>query len=230
MADTGGTIGDLTRFGVVPVVVVDDPDVSAPLGEALVAGGLPIAEVTLRTAGAVAAMQRLATVPDLLVGAGTVLRADQVDQAVEVGARFVVSPGVSEAVIRRCRDLDVLCLPGVATATEIMSALDLGLDTLKFFPAEAAGGLATLRALAGPFPDVWFVPTGGIGAESARDYLDEPSVLAVGGSWMVPRSALRDGDWDDVTARVAAAVRIGAGDEQEPSRSGGRDATDGAVT
>ncbi|MEV6301259.1 bifunctional 4-hydroxy-2-oxoglutarate aldolase/2-dehydro-3-deoxy-phosphogluconate aldolase [Actinoplanes sp. NPDC051861] len=188
---------------VVPVVVLKDPGSADGLGDALVAGGLPIAEVTFRTPEAATVLRRLAARGDLVVGAGTVLTAAQVDVAYESGAKFVVSPGLSAAVVRRCQDLGLAVIPGASTATEIMAALDLGLDTVKFFPAEACGGLPTVKALSAAFPQVRFVPTGGVTAESALTYLAHPAVAAVGGSWMVAPDLLAAGKWDEVTARCA---------------------------
>ena len=186
---------------VVPVVVLDDPARADDLGAALVAGGLPVAEVTFRTPDAGAVLERLARRGDLVVGAGTVITPAQVDQAHAAGARFVVSPGLSEAVVRRCQALGLAVLPGVSTATEIIAALDLGVETVKFFPAEACGGLGTVKALAAAFPQVRFVPTGGITAASAPAYLAHPAVAAVGGSWMVAPDLLAAGKWDEVAAR-----------------------------
>jgi 2-dehydro-3-deoxyphosphogluconate aldolase/(4S)-4-hydroxy-2-oxoglutarate aldolase len=193
---------------VVPVVVLDDPGRADALGAALVEGGLPVAEATFRTPGAAAVLRRLAERDDLVVGAGTVLTERQVDEAVEAGARFVVSPGLSPAVVRRCLAAGVPVVPGVATPSEIMLALDLGLDTVKFFPAEANGGLATIKALAAAFPQVRFVPTGGITVDSAPAYLAHPSVAAVGGSWMVAPDLLAAGRWDEVAARCAGATAL----------------------
>lgn len=198
--------GVLGGHRVVPVVVLDDPGRADDLGAALVAGGLPVAEATFRTPEAASVLRRLAERPDLLVGAGTVVTAAQVDQAHDAGARFVVSPGLSVAVVRRCQELGLPVFPGVSSATEIIAALDLGLDTLKFFPAEANGGLPTIKALSAAFPQVRFVPTGGITAASAPSYLDHPAVAAVGGSWMVAPDLLAAGRWDEVTARCAATV------------------------
>lgn len=191
---------------VVPVVVLEDPASADDLGAALVAGGLPVAEATFRTPQAAEVLRRLARRGDLVVGAGTVLTAKQVDLAYEAGARFVVSPGLSADVVRRCRALDLPVIPGVSTATEIMATLDLGLDTVKFFPAEACGGLPTVKALSAAFPQVRFVPTGGITAQNAPTYLSHPAVAAVGGSWMVAPDLLAAGRWDAVTARCAATV------------------------
>ncbi|GIE30484.1 ketohydroxyglutarate aldolase [Actinoplanes italicus] len=193
---------------VVPVVVLNDPERAGDLGAALVAGGLPIAEATFRTPEAAAVLRRLAQRGDLVVGAGTVITAQQVNQAYESGARFVVSPGLSADVVRRCQKLGLPVIPGVSTATEIIAALDLGLDTVKFFPAEASGGLPTVKALAAAFPQVRFVPTGGITERSAPAYLAHPAVAAVGGSWMVAPDLLAAGRWDEVTARCAATVGL----------------------
>lgn len=189
-----------------PVVVLDDVAAADGLGRALADGGLPIAEVTLRTEAGLAAIAALARHDRLLVGAGTVTRPAQVDRAVDAGARFVVSPGLSAAVVRRCRSHGVPYLPGVATPTEVLSALELDVTTVKLFPAAELGGPAVVRALAGPFPEVRFVPTGGIGLDQAADYLAHPSVMAVGGSWMVPRSLLAARRFDEVTALVSQAV------------------------
>jgi 2-dehydro-3-deoxyphosphogluconate aldolase/(4S)-4-hydroxy-2-oxoglutarate aldolase len=193
---------------IVPVVVLDDHAKADALGAALVQGGLPVAEATFRTPEAAAVLRRLADNDDLVVGAGTVLTARQVDQALEAGARFVVSPGLSAAVVRRCQEAGVPVIPGVATPSEIMHALDLGLDTVKFFPAEANGGLATIKALAAAFPQVRFMPTGGITADTAPAYLAHPSVAAVGGSWMVAGDLLAAGRWDEVASRCAASTAL----------------------
>jgi len=204
---------------VVPVVVLDDSARADDLGAALVEGGLPVAEVTFRTPGALAVLRRLAGRGDLVVGAGTVLTTEQVDLAHDAGARFVVSPGLSADVVRRCQELGLPVIPGVSTATEIMQALALGLGTVKFFPAEACGGLTTVAALAAAFPQVRFVPTGGITADRAAAYLSHPAVAAVGGSWMVAPDLLRAGRWDDVVARCAETV--GATGEPSARRAQG---------
>jgi 2-dehydro-3-deoxyphosphogluconate aldolase / (4S)-4-hydroxy-2-oxoglutarate aldolase len=203
-------IDSLLGRRVIPVVVVRDVAVAHPLGEALAAGGLPVAEVTFRTAAAEAALRVLAET-DLLVGAGTVLHPELVDRAVEAGARFVVTPGFSDAVVSRCAELGVPVIPGVATASEVMAALAHGLDVLKLFPAGVAGGPALLRALAGPFPDVRFVPTGGVSAASMADYLRLSCVAAVGGSWMVAPSLLEAGDFAEVTRLTTEAVALARG-------------------
>lgn len=205
-------LGVIAAARLVPVIVVDDPRAARPLTEALVAGGLRCAEVTFRTPAAEAALAELAADPRLLVGAGTVVRPEQVDRAVAAGARFVVSPGVSAAVVQRCQHLGVPVIPGVATATDILAATELlpagadGHPVLKLFPAEPLGGLRMLDALAAPFPTVRFVPTGGIGAAQLAEYLAHPKVLAVGGSWMVAPKLVAAGAWDEITRLTAAAV------------------------
>lgn len=192
----------------VPVVVLDDAARAAPLAEALVAGGLPVAEVTFRTAAAVESIRAMAANPEMLVGAGTVLTVEQVDAAVDAGARYIVSPGFSVSVVRRARERGVLALPGTVTATEVQAALGEGLTAVKFFPAETSGGAAAIKALSAPFADVRFVPTGGIGPKNVAEYLALPCVLAVGGSWMVPRDVVAAGDFARITDLTAEAVRL----------------------
>lgn len=204
-------IDHLRMHVVLPVVVADDSDSAASLGDALVAGGLPLAEVTLRTPAATDIIRALAERGDILVGAGTVLTADQVDMAVDAGAAFVVSPGLSRAVVERCFERDVLAIPGAVTATEVQAALELGLETVKFFPAESAGGAVAIAALAGPFAGVSFIPTGGISVANIDSYLALPAVIAVGGSWMVPRDAVRSRDVArlvDLISNAVAKVKV----------------------
>ncbi len=201
-----GTLETIATARLLPVVVLDEARDAPALGDALVTGGLPVAEVTFRTAAAPDAIRALADRDDLLVGAGTVLTPAQVDQAVAAGAAFVVSPGLSRAVVERCREHGVLTLPGAVTATEIQAALELGLSTVKFFPAGTSGGPAAVAALAAPFAGVTFVPTGGIGPEGLADYLRLPVVVAVGGSWMVPRDRIRAGDMTGIRRLTADAV------------------------
>jgi len=199
----------LADLRVVPVVVLDRADDAAPLADALVGGGIGCMEITFRTAAAADAIALVAGRDDVVVGAGTVTTAAQAVTAIDAGSRFVVSPGFDDGVAAVCRERGVAYLPGVATATEIMRARAAGLDVLKLFPAGAIGGLATLKALAGPFPDVRFVPTGGVDEARAAEYLAHPAVLAVGGSWMAPREAVNAGDWARIKelARGAAKLR-----------------------
>lgn len=196
----------LARARILPVIVMDDAAAAPALGRALAAGGLRLVEVTFRTPGACAVLRAMAEDPELLVGAGTVVSVDQVDQAVAAGARFVVSPGFDVSVVRRCQELCVPTFPGVATATELQAALAAGVEIVKFFPAELLGGPAMIRALAAPFPTVRFIPTGGIGEAQLAGYLANPAVLAVGGSWMVPAAAIARPDWTQITVRTAQAV------------------------
>jgi 2-dehydro-3-deoxyphosphogluconate aldolase / (4S)-4-hydroxy-2-oxoglutarate aldolase len=198
----------LTRCPVVPVVVLDDPAQALPLGEALLAGGIDVIEITLRTDAGLEAIRRLTALPDLHVGAGSVLVPDQVDQVVEAGARFVVSPGLAVEVVQRCRALEVPALPGVATASDLMTAVGLGLSEVKFFPAGLLGGPAAIRALAAPFTRIAFMPSGGVKPDNVADYLAVPAVPAVSGSWMVEPVLLREGRWDEVTTRSSAAIAL----------------------
>lgn len=191
---------------IVPVVVLADSAGAEPLAGALVAGGLHCVEVTFRTDAAADVIRAMTVRPELVVGAGTVLTAEQAEQAVVAGARFVVSPGFGPAVVRRCQELGVPVFPGIATATEIQMALDAGLDTVKFFPAEQLGGVGMVKALSAPFRTVRFIPTGGVDTGNLADYLAVPSVLAVGGTWMVAPDLLAAGDWAEVTRRCVAAV------------------------
>ena len=203
----------LAPVPVVPVVVLESAADAVPLARALVAGGLPVIEVTLRTAAAAAAIERIAgEVPGAVVGAGTVTSAAQVADARAAGARFLVSPGTTPALLGAIEDSGLPFLPGSATASDVVALLERGITAAKLFPAEAVGGVTTLRAFTGPFPQVRFCPTGGIDQERAPAYLALPNVLCVGGSWMVPAAAVRGGDWATVKtlARAAAALRAGA--------------------
>ncbi|HLT10523.1 MAG TPA: bifunctional 4-hydroxy-2-oxoglutarate aldolase/2-dehydro-3-deoxy-phosphogluconate aldolase [Micromonosporaceae bacterium] len=213
--DGSDALDALVADRVVPVIVLEDASAAAPLADALVAGGLHCAEVTFRTDAAEAALRAMATDDRLVVGAGTVVSAEQVERAHAAGARFIVSPGLSPAVVRRCRELGLPVIPGVATPSEVMAALDEGLRLLKFFPAEPFGGIATVRALAAPFRSVRFVPTGGISAAQLPDYLAVPAVAAVGGSWMVAAKLIAERRWDDIRSLTAEAVAIAA--ESAPS-------------
>ncbi|MCC2336223.1 bifunctional 4-hydroxy-2-oxoglutarate aldolase/2-dehydro-3-deoxy-phosphogluconate aldolase [Cellulomonas wangsupingiae] len=202
------TLDRLADARLVPVVVLDDAADAAPLAAALVAGGLPVAEVTFRTAAAAESIRAMSERGDMLVGAGTVLTPAQVDQAVAAGASYVVSPGLSRAVVERCQEHGVLALPGAVTATEIQAALELGLTTVKFFPAGTSGGPKAIAALAAPFGGLRFVPTGGVSAANLHEYLAVPAVVAVGGSWMVSKELVRAGDFAEVTRLTAEAVAL----------------------
>lgn len=190
---------------VVPVIVIEDIAHAEPLARALVAGGLPVLEVTLRTPAALDAIRAMAKVPGAIVGAGTVLTADDMDRARDAGATFAVSPGLTEALISRCENSDVPMLPGAATASEAMRALEAGFDMLKFFPAGPAGGPGYLKALGGPLPQLSFCPTGGVSVDNAKDYLALKNVVCVGGSWVAPDAMLKAGDWAGIEALARAA-------------------------
>ncbi|MFE2265706.1 bifunctional 4-hydroxy-2-oxoglutarate aldolase/2-dehydro-3-deoxy-phosphogluconate aldolase [Streptomyces griseosporeus] len=197
---------------VLPVVVVDDAADAVPLARALVAGGLPAIEVTLRTPAALESIRAIAgAVPDAVVGAGTVLTPGQVAESVAAGARFLVSPGWTDVLLEAMRGSGVPFLPGVSTATEVVALLERGVREMKFFPAQAAGGTAYLRSLAGPLPQVRFCPTGGIGPDTAPDYLALPNVGCVGGSWMLPADAVAARDWGRVELLAREAARLTAG-------------------
>jgi 2-dehydro-3-deoxyphosphogluconate aldolase/(4S)-4-hydroxy-2-oxoglutarate aldolase len=204
---------ELRRVPVVPVLTIDDAKLAVPLAQALMAGGLRILEVTLRTEAALEGIRRIVQeVPGVLVGAGTVRTPDQGHSAIAAGARFLVSPGMTPRLVQSADGWSVPFLPGAATPSEAMALADLGYRALKFFPAEPLGGVAALKALAAPLPDVVFCPTGGIGPDTARDYLALPNVVAVGGSWVAPAAAIANADWDTITrlSREATglAVRI----------------------
>lgn len=195
---------------VIPVIVLHRLAHAVPMARALVAGGVRVLEVTLRTPVALDAMRAIVReVPQAIVGAGTLRSAADVQAAAEAGCRFGVSPGYGPALGEACRRVGLPLLPGVATASEVMAAQADGLDFLKFFPATAAGGLPLLKALAGPFPDVAFCPTGGLTPQTAPDYLALPNVVVCGGSWLTPQDAMEAGDWDRLTAlaREATALR-----------------------
>ncbi|MGV9254397.1 bifunctional 4-hydroxy-2-oxoglutarate aldolase/2-dehydro-3-deoxy-phosphogluconate aldolase [Streptomyces sp. NPDC003697] len=195
---------------VVPVVVLDDAADAVPLARALVAGGLPAVEVTLRTPAALDAIRAIAgAVPDAVVGAGTVLDPAQVTACAAAGARFLVSPGWTDRLLAAMRASGMPFLPGVSTASEVVALLERGVCEMKFFPARAAGGTAYLKSLAGPLPRARFCPTGGIGPEDAPEYLALPNVGCVGGTWMVPPDAVAAGDWERIESLAREAAALG---------------------
>jgi 2-dehydro-3-deoxyphosphogluconate aldolase / (4S)-4-hydroxy-2-oxoglutarate aldolase len=191
-----------------PVVVLDDAAAALPLGAAIRAGGLSSIEITLRTPNALTAIHALAAEGESVVGAGTVLTTAQAQEAVSAGASFIVSPGVSAKVVTWCRDAGIPVFPGVATPTDIQAALELGIDVVKFFPADVNGGVSAIKAFAAPFAGVKFVPTGGVSLQSLPSYLEHPAVLAVGGSWMVARPAIASHDWKGIATSVETAVKV----------------------
>lgn len=212
MSDTKNSgpslVNQLGAHQLVPVIVMDRPEDGKPLAEALIEGGLPVAEVTMRTSAAIGAMKEISAYDEILLGAGTVLTPDQVDMAVDAGARYIICPGMHESVIERCLELDVLVIPGVITPSDIAKAMSYGLEVVKFFPAESFGGAKTLKAMAAPYGDMRFVPTGGINAGNVMNYLSMPSVVACGGSWMVERGLIKEGNFDEIKTRVAGAVQL----------------------
>lgn len=197
----------LEQHRLLPVIAMPEADLADPLAEALVAGGLPVAEVTFRTAAAEASIAAMAKRGDVLVGAGTVLNVEQAKQAVDAGARFIVAPGTSPAVVEWCLAQHVPIYPGVATPTELTLALSMGVETVKFFPAEALGGIPMLKALAAPFGGARFIPTGGISPSNVMDYLALDAVRACGGSWMVKPDRILAKDWATITELAAQAVQ-----------------------
>jgi len=199
----------IRKIGIVPVVVLDDAKDAKALGQALVEGGLPCAEVTFRTAAAEESIRIMAReFPDMLVGAGTVLTIEQAQRAIAAGAKFIVSPGFNPKVVDYCTEHGVLITPGIQTPTEIEMALEHGLDVVKFFPAEPAGGLKMIKAVAAPYVNVCFMPTGGINAQNVREYLAYDRIVACGGSWMVKKDLIASGKFEEVTAMVAEAAQI----------------------
>jgi 2-dehydro-3-deoxyphosphogluconate aldolase/(4S)-4-hydroxy-2-oxoglutarate aldolase len=200
----------LTKAPVIPVIVLDDVDAARPLAEALVAGGLPVLEVTLRTPTALRIAAEMAKVPGAIVGSGTVRSPLQMERSVAAGCQFMVSPGAPPHLLQAAEDYDVPLLPGVGTPTEAMTAAEKGYTFLKFFPAEAMGGAPVLKAFASPLPDIFFCPTGGITHETAPDYLNLPNVVCVGGSWVMPADALKAGDYRRIEALAREAAGLGA--------------------
>ena len=199
----------IEKIGIVPVVVLNDAKDAEPLGKALVEGGLPCAEVTFRTDAAEESIRIMAEkFPEMLVGAGTVLTIEQVDRAVNAGAKFIVSPGLNPKVVSYCVEKGIPVTPGTANPTNVEQAIELGLDVVKFFPAEQAGGLAYIKAIAAPYTGMKFMPTGGISASNVKDYLACDKILACGGSWMVKGDLIKAGEFDKITELVKEAANI----------------------
>lgn len=198
----------VSLVGIVPVIKIDEVEKAVPLARALCAGGLPVAEVTFRTAQAAEAISRITReVPEMLVGAGTILTCEQADKALESGARFIVSPGLNPRVVRHCMERGVPITPGCSSPSDMELAMELGLDAIKFFPAEQAGGVAYLKAVAAPYGGLRFMPTGGIGIQNMNDYLCFDKVFACGGSWMVKPELIDGGDWAAISALSREAVQ-----------------------
>ena len=200
---------ELGKIGIVPVIAINDAADAVPMAKALIEGGLPCAEVTFRTAAAADAIKAMAEAyPEMVVGAGTVLTTEQVDRAVAAGAKFIVSPGLNPTTVKYCQEIGVPVCPGTANPSDIEVALSLGLKTVKFFPAEAAGGLKYIKSIAAPYGDVTFMPTGGVSEKNLLDYLSFKKIICCGGSWMVPADAIKDKDWDRIKALTASAVQL----------------------
>ncbi|MCB1718093.1 MAG: bifunctional 4-hydroxy-2-oxoglutarate aldolase/2-dehydro-3-deoxy-phosphogluconate aldolase [Candidatus Competibacteraceae bacterium] len=199
----------MTTAPVIPVLVIDHLEQAEPLAQALVAGGLPILEVTLRTPAGLAAVEAMSRVEGAIVGVGTVLQPAQFAQARDAGAQFAVTPGLTPRLAAAALGSGLALLPGVATPAELIAAQEWGFQHVKFFPAQQAGGIPMLQALAGPFPETRFCPTGGVNVANARDFLSLPNVLCVGGSWVAPKDKLAAGDWAGIEqlARAAAGLR-----------------------
>lgn len=193
---------------VIPVIVVHDVSTAVPLAESLVAGGLPVLEVTLRTPVAMDAMRAMQAVKGAVVGVGTAISGDDLKAAKDAGAQFAVSPGFTEELGRTALDIDMPLLPGIANSADIMRAHALGFKELKFFPASQAGGPSMLKALGGPFVDAAFCPTGGVSIDNANDYLSLPNVLCVGGSWVAPKALIDAGDWAGIEALAKTASQL----------------------
>ena len=198
-----------SKIGIIPVVVLDDAKDAEPLACALCEGGLPCAEVTFRTAAAAESIRIMSEkFPEMLVGAGTVLTTAQVDEAIACGAKFIVSPGLNPTVVQYCLDKGIPVTPGTQTPSDMEKAIELGLDVVKFFPAEPAGGLSMIKAVAAPYVGLRFMPTGGISAKNVRDYLAYDRIIACGGSWMVKGDLVKAGKFDEIKALVSEAAAI----------------------
>lgn len=199
----------IQEIGIVPVVVLDDAKYAAPLAKALCDGGLPCAEVTFRTEAAEECIRIMAEqFPEMLVGAGTVLTTEQVDRAVAAGAKFIVSPGLNPKVVKYCVEKGILITPGTCTPSEVEQAIEHGLEVVKFFPAEPAGGLPMIKAMAAPYTKMMFMPTGGISPSNVKDYLGFKKIIACGGSWMVKDELVKAGDFEKITELSKEAVAI----------------------
>ena len=204
----------ISKIGIVPVVVLDDAKDAKPLAEALIKGGLPCAEVTFRTAAAEESIRIMAgEFPEMLVGAGTVLTTEQVDRAVNAGAKFIVSPGLNPKIVKYCIDKGVPVTPGTSNPSDVEQAIELGLEVVKFFPAEAAGGLNMIKSMAAPYTQMKFMPTGGITAKNICEYLAFDKIIACGGSWMVKKDLVAAGKYDEIQALTEEAVRTMLGFE-----------------
>ena len=199
----------IQKMGIVPVVVLDDAKDAKPLAKALCAGGLPCAEVTFRTDAAEESIRVMSEqFPEMLVGAGTVLTTEQVNRAIDAGAKFIVSPGLNPTIVDYCIKRNIPILPGCSTPSDVEVALEYGLNVVKFFPAEPAGGLNYIKAISAPYTNVKFMPTGGINPKNVSSYLENPAILACGGSWMVKKDLVKEGKFDEIEKLVREAVAL----------------------
>ena len=200
----------ISQIGVVPVIKLNHPERDAvPLAKALIAGGVPVAEVTFRAAGAAVAIRQMREAfPDMIVGAGTVLTTEQVDEALAAGAQFIVTPGMDVDIVKYCQEKDVPIFPGCTTPTDYHAAYKLGLEVLKFFPAEQSGGLAKIKAMSAPFPMFKVMPTGGVSLKNLGDYLKSPVIAACGGSYMVTADLIDNNKWDEITDLCKQSIQI----------------------
>ena len=206
----------IQNLAVVPVVVLEDTEDALPLAKALCEGGLPCAEVTFRTDAAEESIKIMTEAfPDMLVGAGTVLTAEQVDQAVKAGAKFIVSPGFDPEIVDYCILKDIPVFPGCITPSEVAQAVKRGLKVIKFFPAEQFGGIAAIKALAAPYTDIKFMPTGGINPKNLENYLSDDKIIACGGSWMVKGNLIKEGRFDEIRILTAEAVKLASGSRSQ---------------
>lgn len=205
---------EFSKIGIIPVIALDHVEDAAPLAKALCDGGLPCAEVTFRTAAAEESIRIMSEqFPEMLVGAGTVLTTEQVDRAVNAGAKFIVSPGLNPKVVKYCVDKGIPVTPGCSNPSDVEVAIELGLEVVKFFPAEAAGGLNMIKSMAAPYTKMKFMPTGGINAKNLTNYLDFKKIIACGGSWMVPGDLINAGEWDKIEQLTREAVQTMLGFE-----------------
>lgn len=204
----------IQRLRILPVIAIDRVDDVSPLADALEKGGLPIAEITLRTDAGIGAIAKLSTRDDFVVGAGTVHSVEQAKMVADAGAKFVVSPGINPKTVQWCLDHRMPIYPGVSCPTDLETAIEFGLEVVKFFPAEQLGGVAMLKALQGPYSNIRFIPTGGISASNLKTYLDLPSVIACGGSWMVKADLINSGSFAEVQRLTAEAVASSEGEHR----------------
>ena len=202
-------IEKISELKIVPVVVLNDANDALPLADALIKGGLPVAEITFRTDAAKESIRLMSeTYPDMLVGAGTVLTTKQVDDAIEAGAKFIVSPGLNPRIVKYCNEKNILIMPGCSNASDIEQSLENNIDVVKFFPAEAAGGLPMIKALAAPYVNVRFMPTGGVNQSNIKDYLSFNRVVACGGTWMVSNKLIEEKNFEEITRLTREAVEL----------------------